>query len=164
MNTFSCSPPRGTRLNPLPNALLWAACLRSWWQAAVVETPQWQAVPTPRAAAGCKGLETRPSGTKQSKPSAACPLISPGHPSGAVLGLAEPRSVDSGLWGLLAAKWCGQIATGFLWQSPFSAVSSLWCQPCFGRWAFKWPREMPCRLVHGGRQRWEQEAVPSCGN
>lgn len=36
-------------------------------------------MPTPCAAAGREGVETRPSNTKRSKPSAACLFISPGH-------------------------------------------------------------------------------------
>lgn len=51
MNTFSCSLPYGMRSNPLPNALFWAICLQSWWQADLMETLKWLPL-DPRSVAG----------------------------------------------------------------------------------------------------------------
>lgn len=38
---FSCSLPYSMHSNPLPNALFWAICLKSWWQADLMETLKW---------------------------------------------------------------------------------------------------------------------------
>lgn len=111
---FSCSLPYGMHSNPLPNAVFWAICLKSLWQADLMETLKWLPLNPPFNKGQWSVHKARPSNvehTKWSKCRATSPLIGtesccwhrasawrPMCPSTAVCSMWELR------WGLLLCR------------------------------------------------------------